>query len=166
LRVIDSPDKAFLKEFCMLAVFLAWHFAQSQPLAAKVLLGMGDDVAAALARIPVAHLPSIADNAADWLVPRWSQHPIFWSALLCNSRDPAAGDLTAIKSLGPQLLAAETLALRITSKVASRGQLSSTLGGQVPKSSPLGRSLSAERPISARGRPNDRFKAVANPAFR
>jgi hypothetical protein len=133
LNAMTSSDKAMCREFSMSVVFLAWHFAQSQPLAAKVLLCMSDDVAAALARIPVAHLPSIADNASDWLAPRWPQHPFFWSGLIRHSGDPSGSGLTALKSLGRQLLAAESLALRMTSQVASQGFVSSNFGGEPPK---------------------------------
>jgi len=121
----ESEGKAIRKEFSVAAVFLAWHFAQSQPLAAKVLLCISDDIATALQRIPAAHLPSLANSASEWLVPRWPRHPIFWSALLRYSRDPSESRLTAIKSLGRQLLAAESLELRKLPKVVGRRHLSS-----------------------------------------
>jgi hypothetical protein len=88
---------------------------------------MSDEVATGLQRIPIAHLPAIAGSASDWLMPRWPQHPIFWSALLRHSRDPLGVRLLAIKSLGRQLLAAESLEVQNLPKVADKRLLSSNL---------------------------------------
>jgi len=112
-------------EFAAAVIFFAWHLAHSDPLAGKILLELDADVATALRRIPIAHLRTLANSAAQWIAPRWPQNRYFWPELVlhacdrdsCNpdSCNPDAcnvgGDaLRATKLLGRQLLAAESLA--------------------------------------------------------
>jgi hypothetical protein len=88
-------------------VFLAWHLAQSSPLAAALALGMALPVAHAWRVLPLSALDGVAAAALPFLAARWADHPVFWTKLLDAAevldRDRAA----AVRLLGLQLLAAD-----------------------------------------------------------
>ena len=93
--------------FAEVALFAAWHTAQSNRFAAGFLFGMPDRIAAKLARAPVWQVRRIAIDCPDLLTPRWPTNPAFWPDLV---RFAAAGDkarLETARLLGGQLIAAE-----------------------------------------------------------
>jgi hypothetical protein len=113
---VHSDDSMIRCDFVADVVFLLWHLAQSNPLAAKILLDAGADVATALQRVPIVRLRAISHRVAHWLAPRWPQHPLFWPSLLRHAGNPAGGGgLAATKLLGRQLLAAEALGVPFAS---------------------------------------------------
>lgn len=111
--------------FCEVALFLAWHTAASNRVAARVLFAMPDSVAAMLVRVRLWRLMRIAIDFPGLLMPRWPNNPVFWPDL---ARFAAAGDqrrLATTQLLGTQLLASELdgtlpLALRQRSRMRLR----------------------------------------------
>ncbi|HEY6641644.1 hypothetical protein [Povalibacter sp.] len=110
--------------FCETAVFLAWHTAQSQRLAARFLFGMPDTIAHLLARAPLWQIRRVALDYPGLLAPRWPRNPAFWPDLV---RFAEADDsrLEAARLLGSQLIASEldgTLPRSTRRRVALRPQ--------------------------------------------
>ena len=99
-----APDQAV---FARTAAFIAWHLAQSNDLAASLVLGMTADVQRLWRGMPVSMLERVALAGAPELAARWGRHPIFWPKLL-DSAGPAARDRAdAVRLLGLQLIAAD-----------------------------------------------------------
>lgn len=98
-----SPMQA---AFCEIALFMAWHTAQSQRLAARFLFGMPDALIDRVANAPLWKLRRVALDFPGLLAPRWPRNPAFWPDLI---RFAEAGDarLEAARLLGTQLIAAE-----------------------------------------------------------
>jgi len=93
--------------FCEIALFLVWHTAASNRVAARVLFAIPDNVAAMLVRVPLWRLKRISIDFPGLLMPRWPNNPAFWPDL---ARFAAVGDrdrLTTTQLLGTQLLASE-----------------------------------------------------------
>lgn len=92
--------------FCEIALFMAWHTAQSQRLAARLLFGMPDTLVNLLADAPLWKVRRVALDFPGLLAPRWPRNPAFWPDLI---RFADAGDarLEAARLLGTQLIAAE-----------------------------------------------------------
>ena len=102
-RLPSAPSAAFSRT----AVFLAWHFAQSNELAASLVLGMGAQAQRLWRGMPVSALESAALRAAPQLEARWGQHPTFWTRLL-ETEGPGGRDRgEAVRLLGLQLIAAD-----------------------------------------------------------
>jgi hypothetical protein len=125
-----SPHTAF----AINALFFAWHIANSQRVAAKVLYSMADTAIDRLIPLPLGELQRIARGGSELLAPRWPGNSAFWPDLI---RFAALGDaqrLTTTQLLGSQLIAADLRANEI-----ARGMLrplgrtaSSAVIGSVP----------------------------------
>lgn len=92
---------------CELALFLAWHTAASNRVAARVLFALPDTLAVKLVAAPLWHLRRIAMDYPGLLTPRWPANPAFWPDLI---RFAAAGDARRLETaqlLGNQLIAIE-----------------------------------------------------------
>ncbi|HTU67977.1 MAG TPA: hypothetical protein VMF52_18655 [Steroidobacteraceae bacterium] len=88
----------------------AWHLARSRPRAACLVFGSTIQSVEALAACSLSTLEAAAENNAESLRPRWTQHIPFWRELLSVA---SAGTDTRLRELmlgGIQRLAAETLA--------------------------------------------------------
>jgi hypothetical protein len=97
-------------EFAATAIVFAWHLAQSNPLAARVLLDMDWEIASALREVSVLRLRVVAAHSVEWLAPRWPQNSHFWPTLVGHADEPFGVGLRAVKLLGRQILAAEAVA--------------------------------------------------------
>jgi hypothetical protein len=97
-------------DFVRLALFYSWHLASTAGLTAQLLLGMSVDTAAMFRTCTLDSLPFLAVTEAEHLTARWSESPVYWSALVgAASRDnPAA--LRRVQLHGLQLAAASRLA--------------------------------------------------------
>lgn len=92
---------------CELALFLAWHTAASNRVAARVLFALPDALAVKFVDAPLWQLRRIAMNYPGLLTPRWPANPAFWPDLI---RFAAAGDARRLETaqlLGNQLIATE-----------------------------------------------------------
>jgi hypothetical protein len=106
-------------EFVATVLFFAWHMARSDPAAARVLLDLHREVAGVLRSVSLPRL-MVAVASVHWLEPRWQQNRHFWPALMRHSTEPTGAGLRAVKLLGRQLLAAESLAFPPPSAQAGR----------------------------------------------
>ena len=102
-----EPDAHVHAAFARTAVFLAWHLAQSNDLAASLVLGMTADVQRLWRGMPVSMLEQAAKAAAPRLVARWGRHPTFWPKLLDSAAPGARDRAEAVRLLGLQLIAAD-----------------------------------------------------------
>ena len=95
--------------FAHTAVFMAWHLAQGDELAAALVLGMTPAVRAAWRALPLSAVTPAAAAAWPALRARWAEHRLFWPALIAaaTARDALAMD--QVRRLGLQLLAADGL---------------------------------------------------------
>jgi hypothetical protein len=95
--------------FAHTAVFMAWHLAQGDELAAALVLGMTPAVRAAWRALPLSAVTPAAAAAWPALRARWAEHRLFWPALIAaaTARDALAMD--QVHRLGLQLLAADGL---------------------------------------------------------
>jgi hypothetical protein len=89
------------------AVFLAWHLAQSNDLAASLVLGMGEDAQRAWRGVALSGLDLAATTALPHLTARWGGHPTFWPRLLDSTGPNDRARADAVRLLGLQLLAAD-----------------------------------------------------------
>jgi hypothetical protein len=93
--------------FTEVAIFLAWHTAHINRIAARVVFGMPESIAQRLMRTPLWQVRRVAIDYPGVLAPRWPGNPAFWPDLI---RFAAAGDrkkLDTTRLLGNQLIAAE-----------------------------------------------------------
>ncbi|HEY7928726.1 MAG TPA: hypothetical protein VID71_01860 [Steroidobacteraceae bacterium] len=97
----DDPAWVALRRRTLL---LGWHLARSQPLAARVLLGMSPASAECIAARRLTDLEELAEGAGR-MAPRWEQQPQIWRQLLRASH-AAAEELRWAQLRGLQLLAA------------------------------------------------------------
>jgi hypothetical protein len=84
-------------------LLLGWHLARSQPLAARVLLGMSPACTECIAARRLTDLDELAEGAGR-MVPRWEQQPHVWRQLLRASHAPGE-ELRWAQLRGLQLLA-------------------------------------------------------------
>jgi hypothetical protein len=108
--------------FCELALVHAWHVAVTQPVAARMVYGMPQDVVQCMERARLWQLKRIAADYPGLLTPRWPSNPCFWPDML---RFACAGDrrrLGTTQQLGHQLIAAELLACETPNSPARQRQ--------------------------------------------
>jgi hypothetical protein len=90
-----------------MGVFLAWHLAQSNDLAASLVLGLNEDGQRAWRGIPLSALDRAAVTALPFLQARWGRHPVFWPRLVECTSPHDRQHAEAVRLLGLQLLAAD-----------------------------------------------------------
>jgi len=129
-----APHFSAEGEVAAAVAFFAWHMARTDPAAAKVLLDLNGEVATALQRVSISQVLAAATVAASWLEPRWPTNRYFWPALLRNSCDPQSAELRAVKCLGRQLLAAESLEIGLRSHAGVSRPLRSRLAERSARS--------------------------------
>jgi hypothetical protein len=109
-HVADEPrTHADVAGFSQLATFFAWHVACSSAAAARLLLGMAPETAAAFAGLTVDCLPSLAAGASAHLGIRWSDCNVYWTALVSAAFRTDAALLRRVQLCGLQLAAAAQL---------------------------------------------------------
>lgn len=102
-----APGSPMEAAFVRTAVFLAWHLAQRNELAAAIVLGMTPEVQQAWRALPLAKLERAAPCAHVHLQARWGGHARFWPKLLDAARGTALDQSEHVRLLGLQLLAAD-----------------------------------------------------------
>jgi hypothetical protein len=105
-RVTAAEPPARL-DFARTAVFLAWHLAHSNALAAALVLGMSGEVQRAWRAIPLSVLDAASHIVLPHLSARWGSHPTFWARLLAGAGAAGPGTAESVRLLGLQLLAAD-----------------------------------------------------------
>lgn len=92
--------------FAQLALFFAWHLAQSNAAAARVVFGMTEQTLAIFRSLTLTRLQQIAIEHPDLLAPRWPERTRFWRGLL-EAIPRAAEEASDARLLGLQMLAAD-----------------------------------------------------------
>jgi len=110
---VEERDARTEANYCQLgtfaqpALFFAWHLAQSNPAAARVVFGMAAATLAVFRTLTLTRLQQIALEHPDVIVPRWPERAAFWKALLGavpRSPEECASEAHLV---GLQMLAAE-----------------------------------------------------------
>jgi len=96
-------------EFVKLAIFFAWHAANTTRFAAPLLLGMHQSTVADFHHASIDRLPALAALEAANLTARWSDCTAYWSALTTAAAEPHPARLKRIQLYGLQLATAARL---------------------------------------------------------
>lgn len=91
--------------FAECALFFAWHLAQQQPIAARVMLGMREETAGILAPLQLWQVRQIAQRSYQMLAPRWPTNPYFWVDMLRYATTGNEEHYRFAKLMGTQLIA-------------------------------------------------------------
>jgi hypothetical protein len=103
----DATSNSRTTAFTELALFYAWHLVQSNPLAARILLGMAEQTITAFRQISLRRLQQLASEQPELVTPRWPERTAFWQGLV-NATEPGPNTrLEEIRSLGIQMIAAK-----------------------------------------------------------
>jgi len=85
----------------------AWHLARSEPVAARLLLGVSAANLTVIGGCTLNRLIQLAESRIEWLRPRWETRPRIWCDLLKAAGDGETAALERMRVRGLQLLAAE-----------------------------------------------------------
>jgi hypothetical protein len=96
-------------EFVRLAIFFAWHAANTTRFAAPLLLGMHPSTVGDFQRASIDRLPALAAAEAANLTARWSNCTAYWGALTAAAAEPHPARLKRIQLYGLQLATAARL---------------------------------------------------------
>ena len=96
-------------EFVRLAIFFAWHAANTTRFAAPLLLGMNPATVADFHRASIDRLPALAAVEAGNLTARWSNCTAYWGALTAAAAESHPARLKRIQLYGLQLATAARL---------------------------------------------------------
>ena len=100
----NHPETA---AFADLALFYAWHLTQSNPFAARVLLGMAEPTMRALRRSSLSRIQRLAAEHPELIAPRWQQQTPFWRGLLHVIHSGPTERLEDMQLLAIQMIASE-----------------------------------------------------------
>lgn len=96
-------------DFVRLALFFAWHVASTAGLAARFLLGMNEQTAAAFRGATIDCISALAASESSRLTARWSDCTTYWDALTRAAARPNSAQLRRVQLSGLQLAAAVQL---------------------------------------------------------
>ena len=122
VRYGREPVQTLRASFCELALIHAWHVAVTQPVAARMVYGMPQDVVQRMERVRLWQLKRIAAEYPGLLMPRWPTNPCFWPDLVRFARAGDQRRLATTQQLGHQLIAAELLACERPNSAARQRQ--------------------------------------------
>ncbi len=91
--------------FAECALFFAWHLAQHQPMAARIMLGMREETAAVLSPLQLWQIRQIAQRSYQMLTPRWPHNPYFWVDMLRYAATKDEEHFRFARLMGTQLIA-------------------------------------------------------------
>lgn len=100
-------NSAQMAHFAQAALFFAWHLAQANPAAARVVFGMSPFTLGIVGNLPLTRLQQIARERQDVIVPRWPERTSFWRTLLDTAPRVAEQCANQAHLVGLQMLAAE-----------------------------------------------------------
>jgi hypothetical protein len=85
----------------------AWHFARSEPAAARLLLGVSAANLTVIGGCTLSRLTRLAEVRSQWLRPRWESRPRIWCDLLRTAGEGKSAALERMRLCDLQRLAAE-----------------------------------------------------------
>jgi hypothetical protein len=102
---ISTDRPALASALIRRLLVLAWHLARSNPLAARITLGMSEACAVLIAGSRLETLEALADARPDWIRPLWEDRPELWQQLLTAALSDHDSRLRPLQLRGLQLLA-------------------------------------------------------------
>ncbi|MGD0501602.1 MAG: hypothetical protein ABSD02_02605 [Steroidobacteraceae bacterium] len=108
-RVADESAEEDIANFVRLALFYAWHVANSTRYAARLLLGMSERTAGAFRAMTLNCLPALVASESANLSARFLESGAYWSALVSAAVRRDEQRLRKIQLFGLQLAAAAQL---------------------------------------------------------
>jgi hypothetical protein len=108
-RVADDGAQDDTANFVRLALFYAWHVANTSRYAARLLLGMSERTAGAFRATTFPCLPALVTGETANLSARFQDCGAFWSALVSAAVRRDERHLRKIQLFGLQLAAAALL---------------------------------------------------------
>jgi len=85
---------------------LAWHVARSNPLSARMMLGMSGECVERIGASGLMHLEALAEVSPSWMVPRWEAQPLIWRQMIQAAIGGSDAALRRVQLRGLQLMAA------------------------------------------------------------
>ena len=85
---------------------LAWHVARSNPLSARMMLGMSGECAERIGASGLMHLEALAEMTPAWMAPRWEAQPLIWRQMIQAAIGGSDAALRRVRLRGLQLMAA------------------------------------------------------------
>jgi hypothetical protein len=128
-RPIDQGDRStrpykWQPEFTRQALMLAWPTVQEDRVAASLLFGMSDAVAAVIGSLTPQQLDHVSLQYSEELRLRWAQCDAFWRGLLTAALSADAEALHDTHLFGIQLLGGERMrASGLCSRDATRRRI-------------------------------------------
>ncbi len=92
------------------ALVLAWHLARSNPLAARITLGMNAECTLLIAARSIHQLEALAELRPSWVRPRWENRLDVWRQLLQAATHDQPQRLRQLQLRGLQLMAGSLMA--------------------------------------------------------
>jgi hypothetical protein len=108
-RVADEGTEEDTANFVRLALFYAWHVANTTRYAAQLLLGMSERTASSFRSTPLNCLPTLVASETGNLSARFLNCGVYWSALVGAAVRRDDHKLRRIQLFGLQLAAAARL---------------------------------------------------------
>lgn len=108
-RVADGNPEEDTAGFVRLALFYAWHVANTTRHAAQLLLGMSERTAGSFRATPLNCLPTLVASEIGNLSARFLNCGAYWSALMGAAARRDEHQLRRIQLFGLQLAAASRL---------------------------------------------------------
>jgi hypothetical protein len=98
-----TPVLALARGTCL----VAWYLIRTNPVAARLVLGVSPECAALIARSGLTDLQETAARLVlhQWITPRWHDRLDVWRRLICLARTTE----TSVRVHGLQLLLADLL---------------------------------------------------------
>lgn len=85
-------------------LMLAWQMIRTDVQAARVVLGIANEVAEIIGVLQLTELDRIADRRHRHLEPRWADRPTVWHSLLSAALAPESAAMQRVDAYGLQLL--------------------------------------------------------------
>jgi hypothetical protein len=112
LAFTPSTLQMRLENLARATCLLAWHLAQTDPIAARLTLGVTAQTASAISAISLTELQelSMLQVRAGWIRPRWHDRPDIWHRLIDLAKDSGHRELESVTGYGLQLFLRALLA--------------------------------------------------------
>ncbi len=104
-----EPPRAETAQFVWLALFYAWHVANSAPMSTLLVLGMGEATARELAQLSLDRVAALVEPQSGHLSLRWAQRPAFWNRVIETAGEPQSSNFRRAQLFGLQIAAAQHL---------------------------------------------------------
>jgi hypothetical protein len=99
-------------------LMLAWQLIRSDAKAARLALGVADEVAEIVGALQLTELDRLADRRHRHLEPRWADRPAVWRLMLSAALAPGSAELKRVDAYGLQLLTGDLLPITKPARAA------------------------------------------------